>query len=93
MQLGLRKPLHTWVWQLWVDAVAAIPEDTGKYYPNEDYYSFNLGMNKNQKPDLLRKIKAGYLLYGKNPVLGGLLSIGYKSQNIFLDENRRGEIR
>lgn len=54
-----------------------IPPDLGKYYPNDDYYSFNLGLEVNKKPDYLRSIKAGYLLYGKNPVLGKLLSIGY----------------
>ena len=54
------------------------PEDFGKYYPNEDYYSFNLGLTVSKKPDALRKIKASYLLYGKNPLVGSLLSIGYK---------------
>src|SRR6185369_6265143 len=54
-----------------------IPEDLGKYYPNEGYYSFNLGLDIKEKPDALRKIKASYLLYGKNVLLGSLLSIGY----------------
>lgn len=60
-----------------------IPEDLGKYYPNENYYSFNLGLDIKEKPDALRKIKASYLLYGKNPLLGSLLSIGYKAPDYF----------
>lgn len=55
-----------------------IPGNLGKYYPNEDYYSFNLGLQVRKKADTLRKIKAGYLLFGKNKLLGSLLSIGYK---------------
>jgi len=55
-----------------------VPENLGKYYPNEDYYSFKLDLHVRKKADLLRKIKADYLLYGKNKILGGLLSIGYK---------------
>jgi SAM-dependent methyltransferase len=55
-----------------------IPADLGKYYPNEGYYSFNLGLDVRQKADTLRKIKASYLIYGKNKLLGSLLSIGYK---------------
>lgn len=54
-----------------------IPADLGKYYPNEGYYSFNRGLNL-QKPDLLRRIKTSYLLHGKNALIGGLLSVGYK---------------
>ncbi len=55
-----------------------VPENLGKYYPNEDYYSFKLNLNIREKADTLRKIKTEYLLFGKNPVIGGLLSIGYK---------------
>jgi len=55
-----------------------VPTDLSRYYPNEDYYSFKLAMHIRKKPDLLRKIKAGYLLFGKNKILGSLLSIGYK---------------
>lgn len=54
-----------------------IPADMEKYYPNNGYYSFNLGLDLRQKADLLRKIKASYLIYGKNKLLGSLLSIGY----------------
>ncbi len=55
-----------------------VPADLGKYYPNEDYYSFNLGLQIRKKADVLRKIKADYLLFGRNRLLGSLLSIGYK---------------
>jgi SAM-dependent methyltransferase len=54
------------------------PAHLGKYYPNEDYYSFKLNLHVRKKADVLRKIKADYLLFGKNKILGGLLSIGYK---------------
>ena len=46
---------------------------------NKGYYSFNLGLDLRKKPDALRKLKASYLLYGKNKLLGSLLSIGYKT--------------
>lgn len=55
-----------------------IPANLGKYYPNEDYYSFKLNLSIRKKADTLRKIKTDYLLFGKNALLGGLLSIGYK---------------
>lgn len=55
-----------------------IPENLGKYYPNEDYYSFKLNLKIRDKADTLRKIKTEYLLFGKHPILGRLLSIGYK---------------
>lgn len=55
-----------------------IPDDLGKYYPNEDYYSFKLDMHIRKKSDTLRRIKAEYLLFGKNKLLGALLSIGYR---------------
>jgi len=54
-----------------------IPADLGKYYPNEGYYSFNRRLNL-QKPGMLRRIKTEYLLHGKNALIGGLLSVGYK---------------
>ncbi len=54
------------------------PADFTRYYPNEDYYSFTSGIKKLKKPGYLRTAKTNYLLYGKNPVTGSLLSIGYK---------------
>jgi SAM-dependent methyltransferase len=56
-----------------------IPVNLGKYYPNEGYYSFNLGTEQRQTPDTLRRLKASYLIYGKNKLPGSLLSIGYKA--------------
>ncbi|MEI7964568.1 MAG: class I SAM-dependent methyltransferase [Chitinophagaceae bacterium] len=60
-----------------------IPADLGKYYPNEGYYSFNLSLDVRKKADLLRKLKAGYLIYGKNKIAGKLLSIGYKAPDYY----------
>ena len=60
-----------------------IPANLGKYYPNEGYYSFNLGLDARKKPDTLRKLKASYLIYGKNKLLGSLLSIGYKAPDYY----------
>jgi SAM-dependent methyltransferase len=60
-----------------------IPDDLGKYYPNEDYYSFNLELDIREKPDTLRKIKTDYLLFGKQTILGALLSIGYKMNEFY----------
>ncbi len=54
------------------------PEDFSRYYPNEDYYSFKMEMKELKKPGYLRKAKAEYLLYGRNKLIGSLLSIGYK---------------
>ncbi|MBK5272889.1 MAG: class I SAM-dependent methyltransferase, partial [Bacteroidia bacterium] len=54
------------------------PSDLSSYYPNENYYSFNMKLRSLKKPDFLSLIKASYLLYGKNAIPGRLLSIGYK---------------
>ena len=54
------------------------PQDFSRYYPNESYYSFKMEMKSLKKPGLLRLLKASYILYGKNKLLGNLLSIGYK---------------
>jgi SAM-dependent methyltransferase len=53
------------------------PADLTKYYPTEDYYSFTDGIEV-KKPGYLRKAKTNYLLYGKDRIVGSLLSIGYK---------------
>ena len=50
-----------------------IPANLGKYYPNEGYYSFNLGLDVRQKADTLRKIKASYLIYGKKKLAGEIV--------------------
>jgi len=54
------------------------PADLSRYYPNEDYYSFKMEMKELKKPGWLRTSKAEYLLYGRNKLVGSLLSIGYK---------------
>jgi SAM-dependent methyltransferase len=53
------------------------PCDFSAYYPNEDYYSFTSGIKELKKPGYLRTVKTNYLLYGKNQLVGSLLSIGY----------------
>ena len=84
MQLGLREMFtymecgHCGCMQL-----EDIPEDLGKYYPNDGYYSFNLGLAGSKKPDTLRKLKASYLIYGKNKLPGSLLSIGYTAPDYY----------
>ena len=84
MQLGLRE-MFTYMEcaNCGCMQLMEIPEDLGKYYPNEGYYSFNLGIEHRQKPDKLRKIKADYLIYGKNKLSGSLLSIGYKAPDYY----------
>ena len=80
MQLGLRE------WFTYMECAQCgcmhlmdIPADLSRYYPNDGYYSFNLGLHFSKKPDPLRKLKASYLIYGKNKGVGSLLSIGYKA--------------
>lgn len=84
LQLGLKEVFH---YQLCSNCgtmqLLDVPQDLGKYYPNEDYYSFNLKLEIKEKPDLLRKLKTDYLLFGKQPILGGLLSIGYKMNELY----------
>lgn len=84
MQLGLRE-VFTYMecGNCGCMQIVDIPADLGKYYPNEGYYSFNLGLDVRKKPDSLRKAKADYLIYGKNKLLGGLLSVGYKAPEYY----------
>lgn len=60
-----------------------VPEDLGRYYPNDGYYSFNTGIARAKKPDPLRKLKADFLLFGNQPILGRLFSIGYKPSEVY----------
>lgn len=60
-----------------------MPADIGQYYPPDKYYSYNTGDKKQAKKDSLRKIKAGYILYGQHKIAGSLLSIGYKVPEYF----------
>ena len=54
------------------------PPNFSRYYPNEDYYSFKMEMKGLKKPGFIQQAKSGYLLYGKNKLVGSLLSLGYK---------------
>lgn len=54
------------------------PADFSRYYPNEDYYSFKMEMKELKKPGFLQQVKSDHILYGKNKMIGSLLSIGYK---------------
>jgi SAM-dependent methyltransferase len=79
LQLGLGEKFH---YQL-CGACCSLqlldpPADFSRFYPNEEYYSFKMDMRKLDPPGYLRTAKAGYLLYGKNKLVGSLLSIGYK---------------
>lgn len=84
LQLGLQEPFQ---YQLCSNCgtmqLLTIPADLGKYYPNEDYYSFNLKLQIGKKYSYLRKAKTDYLLYGKQPIFGRLLSLGYKMNEMY----------
>jgi len=60
-----------------------IPADLGKYYPNNNYYSFNLGVAVSQKADSFRKTQADYLLFNKNILAGNLFTIGFKMPDYY----------
>lgn len=78
MQLGLRE-MFTYMecGNCGLMQLRDIPDNLGKYYPNEGYYSFNRGLDIRPKADTLRKLKASYLIYGKNKLAGSILSMGY----------------
>jgi SAM-dependent methyltransferase len=80
LQLGLHETFH---YQLCKNCgsmqLLDPPTNFSKYYPNEDYYSFKLEMKELKKPGYLQEAKSNHLLYGKNALLGSLLSIGYKA--------------
>ena len=84
MQLGLREIFN---YQFCASCgcmqLLDIPENLSKYYPADNYYSFNTTQKKKVKKDALRKLKASYMLFGKNKIIGSLLSIGYKSPPFF----------
>ncbi len=60
-----------------------IPNDFSKYYPNQVYYSFTSLVKFPERPDYLRKIKADYLIHGKQQILGRLLSFKYKKPEYY----------
>lgn len=84
MQLGLRETFsYMECANCGLMQLQNIPADLGKYYPNDGYYSFNLGLDVKNKPDALRKIKASYFIYGKNKIAGSILSAGYKKPDYY----------
>lgn len=84
MQLGFREMFdYTECANCGCMQLQNIPADLGKYYPNEGYYSFNIGVEVRTKPDALRKLKASYLIYGQHKILGSLLSVGYKAPDYY----------
>ena len=80
LQLGLNEVFH---YQLCKNCgsmqLMDPPADFSRYYPNEDYYSFKMEMKELKKPGFLQQAKSEFLLYGKNKLIGSLLSIGYKT--------------
>ncbi|MES2772762.1 MAG: class I SAM-dependent methyltransferase [Bacteroidota bacterium] len=78
MQLGLRENFeYQRCRKCGLMQLQDLPEDMGRYYPNDQYYSFNAGDSPAPESDWLRRVKASYLLYNRNKLLGSLLSIGY----------------
>src|SRR5437899_784906 len=83
MQLGLREHFdYLYCSGCGSMQLLTIPTDFSKYYPNQAYYSFN-SVNFPKNPDRLRKIKADYLIHGKNQIIGKLLSLGYKVPDFY----------
>lgn len=63
-----------------------IPEDLGKYYPNDQYYSYESSKKFTDNAGIagtIRKIQSDYLLFGKPKIAGSLLTIGYHSYPYF----------
>ncbi len=84
MQLGLREDFE---YQLCGKCgcmqLQNMPDNLGRYYPNDQYYSFNANDTSAPESDWLRRVKASYLLYNKNKLLGSLLSIGYNKPGYY----------
>lgn len=63
-----------------------LPEDIGKYYPNDQYYSYGSNEEFTGEDGLankIRKIQSDYLLFGEHKLLGRLLTTGYHSYPYF----------
>lgn len=63
-------------------SIEKVPDLLGKYYP-DNYYSFKQQPDENIDTTFLRRLKSGYLLYGRNKLPGFILSIGYKVPEYF----------
>ena len=84
MHLGLREQfLYYNCPNCGIMQIREIPLDLAKYYPTDQYYSFQSKAKPQIKVDLLRKIKAEYILFRKQWILGWILSIGYKKPAYF----------
>ncbi|GAC1704209.1 MAG: class I SAM-dependent methyltransferase [Flavisolibacter sp.] len=84
MHLGLREEfIYYNCLNCGIMQIGNIPHNLEKYYPTDHYYSFKSKTKPQIKVDLLRKTKAEYILYRKQPILGWLLSIGYKKAEYF----------
>ena len=59
------------------------PTDLSKYYPNENYYSFQRNAPQLTDPGLLRLIKTKYLLYKEQRLAGALLTTAYKEPEYY----------
>lgn len=53
------------------------PADLGKYYPGENYYSFNQQLREGSI-SWFKKVQTEYLLYGRRTLLGKLFTVGYR---------------
>lgn len=64
-----------------------IPDNLAPYYPHDLYYSFKNNINPDEKissfKNIIRRTKALSYIFGKNKILGELLSIGYKKPGYF----------
>jgi 2-polyprenyl-3-methyl-5-hydroxy-6-metoxy-1,4-benzoquinol methylase len=77
MQLGFREEFqYLYCENCGCMQLLNIPEDLSKYYPNTNYYSFS-SEGKKLKTTSFNKIRTGYLLHGRNSILGKLFSSGY----------------
>lgn len=91
MQLGLRKTFpYLECAGCGCMRLLEIPADLSPYYPNDNYYSFKLKLDHRKKADPLRRIKSAHLLHGQYPVLGRLLSWGYRMPDYYQWMKRTG---
>lgn len=78
MQLGLKEDFeYQLCGKCGLMQLQHMPGNMGRYYPNDQYYSFNANDASVPESDWLRRVKASYLLYNRNKLLGSILSIGY----------------
>lgn len=84
MQLGLREDFtYQHCDKCGLMQLQDMPGDMGRYYPNDQYYSFSNSGAAAPESDWLRRVKASYLLYNQNKLLGSILSIGYNKPEYY----------